>query len=75
MEPVIAKSARKHGHGDDEILHALRNYVDAFGMDEGFTMIVGPTNSGKLLEVGIIRSEDGALLVIHAMNARDKFLR
>lgn len=75
QETRIAPSARKHGHDDENILHALRNYIDAFGMDDGFTMLVGPDFSGKLLEVGIIEPDDGAIVVVHCMDCRDQFLR
>ena len=37
---VIASSALKRGHREDDITHALRNHVDEFQQDEGVTMIV-----------------------------------
>lgn len=72
---IVAASALKRGHREDDILHALRNHADEFGLDEGVTMIVGPAYSGTLLEVGFIRSDDDALVVIHCMDVRSKFLR
>lgn len=74
MQPVITDSARKHGVADDDMLHALRNYVDLFGLDEGMTMVIGPAYDGHLLEVGVVDAQDGQV-VVHAMQARRRFLR
>lgn len=74
-EPVIAESARGHGVNDDDMLHALRNHVRLYAMDEGFTMAVGPAANAVLLEVGFVESDDGYLIIVHAMQAREKFLR
>jgi hypothetical protein len=74
-EPVIASSARGHGVDDEDILHAYRNATDAWALDEGLVMLVGPDQSGGLLEVGVVRSDDGTPIIVHAMKARSKFLR
>jgi hypothetical protein len=75
-EPVIVDSARKHGITDEDILHALRNYIRVLAEDErGFSMVIGPAYDAQLLEVGVVESTDGDLLVIHAMVARRKFLK
>ena len=74
-EPIVAESARKHGVADDDMLHALRNFVRTFAQDEGFTMVVGPARDAQLLEVGFVESTEGDLIVVHAMVARDRFLR
>lgn len=67
----IAPNARKHGVGDRDMLHAIRNAIRAFEAEpEGF-LIVGPATNGRLLEVVVI---DGNT-IIHAMDAREKFLR
>ena len=42
--------------------------------DDGFTIFVGADTSGNLLEVGVIDSVDGPI-IIHAMPARPKYLR
>lgn len=60
---------------DEDILHALRNHVRALAMDEGMTMVVGPAQNSQLLEIGFVESADGDLLVVHAMPAREKFLK
>jgi hypothetical protein len=74
LEPVIAASARKHGVRDEDLLHAFNNPIRAEDLDEGLTMLVGPDHAGNLLEVGVVESDDGPL-VVHAMPARPKYLR
>jgi hypothetical protein len=43
-------------------------------LDDGFTMFIGPDQTGNLLEVGVVDSNDGPI-VVHAMAARAKYLR
>jgi hypothetical protein len=45
-----------------------------FELDEGFTMIIGANRAAIIYEIGVV---DGVLapVVVHAMKARDKFLR
>lgn len=73
-EPVVLPSARKHGIADADMLHAWRQPVDAWELDEGLTMLIGPDRAARLLEVGVADSQDGPVIV-HAMTARPKFLR
>lgn len=73
-EPVIASSALKHGITEDEILHAYRNPIRAWDLGEGFTMIIGANRALLILEVGYAQGTT-AIVVIHAMRAREKFLR
>lgn len=73
-KPLIANSARKHGVHDHDILHAFDNPILAEDLDDGFTMLVGPDRAGYLLEVGVIDTIDGPV-VVHAMQARRKYLR
>jgi hypothetical protein len=73
-DPVIAASALKHGLGEEEILHAYRNPVRIWDLGEGFTMIVGPNAAAIFLEVGYVDG-DTAVVIVHAMRAREKFLR
>ncbi len=42
--------------------------------DDGFLMFVGADTPGNLLEIGVIESVDGPI-IIHAMPARPKYLR
>ena len=71
---IIAPSARKHGITDSDIRHAYNNPIRLFELDEGFTMIIGPGAAGALLEIGIVEG-DTDNVVVHAMPARNKFLR
>lgn len=74
VEPLITASARKHGVTDDDMLHAFSNPIRYEDLDEGFVMLVGPTRSAHLIEVGFIDTDHGPVIV-HAMNARRKYLR
>lgn len=71
--PRIIRTARKHGVSDDDMLHAFRNPVRVFDVEEDLTMFIGPSFSGQMLEVGVVDSEEGPV-IIHAMVARKKFL-
>lgn len=71
----IEPSARKHGVNDNDMLHALRHHWQAFETnDDAVTMFIGPSASAEPLEVGVVTDADGTA-VIHAMRARQKFLR
>lgn len=74
LEPVILPSARRHGIADDDIEHAWRNPVRVFPGDEGFVMLIGPSRSGALLEIGVVTGDHGPVIV-HAMPARAKYTR
>ena len=52
MDPVILESARKHGVNDADMLHAYRNPIRVFDLDD-LVMLIGPDQSGLLLEVGV----------------------
>lgn len=73
-EPIIAPSALKHGLDEIDILHAYRNPVRIWNLGDGFTMIVGPNQSAIFLEIGYVDAEP-APVIVHAMKAREKFLR
>lgn len=74
VEPIIADSARKHGVSDEDILHAYRNPIRVFELDEGFTMVIGANHAAVIFEIGVV---DGvqAPVIVHAIRAREKFLR
>ena len=74
MEPVIAPSASSHGIDRLDILHAYRNPRRIWDLEDGFTMTIGPSQTGRLPEVGYIDGGD-AMVILHAMPAREKFLR
>jgi hypothetical protein len=73
-EPIIATSAFKHGLGRDEILHAYRNPIRVWDLGEGFTMMIGANHAAIVLEIGYVEG-DTATVIVHAMRARQKFLR
>ena len=73
-EPVIARSASRHGVAVNDILHAFNNPVRVESLDEGMTMLIGASRTGHLLEIGIVESTVGPV-VVHAMPARTKYLR
>ena len=71
----IEASARRHGVPDEDMFHALRHHWRAYETDDpAVTMFVGPSTNGEPLEVGVVADEEGAA-IIHAMEAREKFLR
>ena len=73
MNARILASARKHGIADEDILHAFRNAIFEV-TDDDIVMLVGPNRDGNLIEIAIIRSKNG-FLIIHAMQAWKKYLK
>ena len=72
--PLIATRARKHDIADDDMIHAFHHPILVDDLDDGFTMFIGGDQAGNLLEVGVIDSDDGPIIV-HAIAARAKYLR
>ena len=72
--PLIWFSAFKHGLAREDILHAYRNATQAWDFEDGFTMVIGASQSAVILEVGYVK-RDAAPVIVHAMRAREKFLR
>jgi len=71
----IEPSARRHSVADEDMVHALRHHWRAFETDDpAVTMFIGPDRSGQPLEVGVVSDDDGTA-IIHAMEARPKFLK
>ena len=62
------------GVRDHDMIHAFNHPILVDELEEGLTMFVGADQAGTLLEVGIIDSSDGPI-IIHAMPARPKYLR
>lgn len=73
-QPIIAPSAFKHGLSREDILHAHRNPIRVWDLGDGFTMMVGPNQAALILEVGYVEG-DVAIAIVHAMIAREKFVR
>lgn len=73
-EPLVLESAGRHGVSDADARHAWAFAVDTWDLGEGFVMYVGHDRAGRPLEVGIVEWH-GVLAIVHAMPAREKFLR
>ncbi len=73
-DPIIAQSVLKHGLTDEEIPHAYRNPVRAWDLGDGYTMIIGANQTALILEVGDIQGTT-AEVIVHAMRARERFLK
>ncbi len=70
-------SARKHGVGDEDILHAI-DYslaIEDAGDDPDRWFVIGPDRAGNLLEVVVLTTVEGVELAIHAMPMRAQFRR
>jgi hypothetical protein len=70
----VAESARKRGIDDNDMIHAFNNPIFVEDIDDGFTMFVGSDSAANLLEIGVIDTNDGPV-IIHAMPARTRYLR
>jgi len=55
-------------------LHAYANPIRVFELDEGLTMLVGGGVSGALHEIGVVEAATG-VVIVHAMPARERFVR
>lgn len=73
-DPIVAESAFKHGVGVEDIFHAYNNLIRVEELDEELFMLVGANRAGNLLEIGVVATSDGPVIV-HAMEARPKYLR
>lgn len=71
----VADSARKHKITDLRILHAYHHAVAKWEVREDFTMLLGPDQSGHLLEIGVVRLAEDDYLIVHAMRARYQYRR
>jgi hypothetical protein len=60
VDPVILASARKHRVHEDDMLHAYRNPIRVFDVDD-------------LTMIGVALAE-GIDFIVHAMPARPSFL-
>lgn len=69
---MILDSARRHGVADDDMMHAYRNPIRVLALDD-LTMLIGPSVSATLLEIGVADAE-GIDFIVHAMVARPRFL-
>jgi hypothetical protein len=70
----IAETAAKHGVPEEDVLHAVRNTIAQWQLDENFTMRVGPAQDGSLLEVGVLGIDTDDPVIVHAMPCRPRYL-
>jgi hypothetical protein len=70
----ILASARRHGISDRAQGHAVENSLTGGRSDEetGFAMLVGLDQSGNLIEIGIVVTDD-IEYAIQAMRARNRY--
>ncbi len=59
---------------DTDIIHCFDNPILVEDLDDDLVMLVGPDRTGRLLQVGVVVGNDGPVIV-HAMEARTKYLR
>ncbi len=69
----VAQTARKHGIADEDMLHAVRNPIAQWRLDDNFTMRVGPARDGDLLEVGVLGIDTDDPVIVHAMRTRPQY--
>ncbi len=69
----MVSSAHRHRITDEDIRHALRNIIAVANdpHDEDITLFLGPDREVNLIEVGVLAT-DGGPLIIHAMTARTR---
>ena len=65
-------TARKRGVSDNDMLHAYRNPIRVFDLDD-LVMLIGADEAGRLLEIGVATGE-GAEFIVPTMAARPTFL-
>lgn len=65
----ITVSARRHGVSDEAIRHAVTYAIRLIDTDDG-VLIIGADASGQMLELVARPTEDGDLVVFHAMPLR-----
>lgn len=71
----VGESARKRGIPDEDMFHALRNYLRRIP-DQGaygLTMYIGPARDGAVLEIGVADDDEEDARIVHAMPARPKY--
>jgi hypothetical protein len=75
-EAPIWASAYRHDIAEEDIRHALRN-IHAVADDPGdddVTLFLGADHAANLIEVGVLDTDDGPV-IIHAMPARPERFR
>ena len=75
----ITDAALKRGYSVEQIEHAVVHHIDEFRDqgDQSLAILIGPTQTGELLEVGVVFAKDGVTIevIAHVMTVRPKYLR
>ncbi len=75
----ITDAALKRGYSVEQIEHAVVHHIDEFRDqgDQSLAILIGPTQTGDLLEVGVVFAKDGVTIevIAHVMAVRPKYLR
>ena len=71
----IGEPARSHGIAQTDMQHAVRNAISRVEMDDDLVMMIGPSESGALLEIGVLGYGGDDPVIIHAMRLRQRFFR
>ena len=72
----VHQSARQHGVAEEDGIHAAEHAVysaDLDGESPARQFRLGFDTTGRLLELVVLRFDSGNELLIHAMQARDKY--
>ncbi len=62
----IWSTAYRHQVTEEDIRHALRNWVQVNDSQDDVTLFLGPDQAGNMIEVGVLDTDDGPA-IIHAM--------
>lgn len=73
-DPIIVQSPLKYGLTEDEILYAYSNPLRAWDLEDAFTTLIGAKWTAIILKIGWVQGS-AAVVIVHAMRARDMFLR
>lgn len=79
MEIRFAQSARRHKIGRERVRQVIAAPRVVFEIETPSSeqadrlLILGDDHTGRELEVVVVSLEDGSLLVIHAMDLREKY--
>lgn len=73
----VHTSAQRHGIAPDHAVHAAEHPVFLTDLDDDSParqLCLGFDNTGRLLEVVVLRFDSGNELLIHVMKARRRYL-
>lgn len=79
MEVKFAQSARRHKVGRSRVRQVIAAPRAVFDVEDESTgeasrvLILGDDHTGRALEIVAVRLDEHTILVIHAMDLRDKY--